>query len=74
VIDRALRRRHNKRQQPPPGELAVYDGQDHVGTIRRRDDGRFIALDGRGRELGRYETLRDAMHAIPAAAEIGSAS
>jgi hypothetical protein len=54
--------RHSDRAQSP--ELAVYDGQDRVGAIRRRD-GRFIALDSRGRELGRFTTLSNAMRSIP---------
>jgi hypothetical protein len=45
--------------------LSVYDGQTYIGAIRRRD-GRFIAIDARNRELGRFETLRNAMRAIPA--------
>jgi hypothetical protein len=56
--------RHSNRAQP--AELAVYDGQDHVGTIRRRD-GRFIVIAARGRKLGAFTTLRNAMRAIPAA-------
>jgi hypothetical protein len=55
--------RHSDRAQP---ELAIYDGQIRVGAIRRRD-GRFIAIDARNRELGRFETLRNAMRAIPVA-------
>jgi hypothetical protein len=47
--------------------LSVYDGQTRVGEIRRRD-GRFIAIDAQNRELGRFETLRNAMRAIPRAA------
>jgi len=57
--------RHSDHAQP---ELAVYDGQDRVGAIRRRN-GRFIAIDARNRELGRFETLRNAIRAIPAAAQ-----
>jgi hypothetical protein len=53
---------HSDHAQP---ELAVYDGQTRVGAIRRRD-GRFIAIDVRNRELGRFETLRGATRAIPA--------
>jgi hypothetical protein len=48
----------------PQAELAVYDGQNRVGEIRRRD-GLYIAIDARNRELGRFETLRGAMRAIP---------
>lgn len=48
----------------PQAELAVYDGQTRVGEIRRRD-GLYIAIDARNRELGRFETLRGAMRAIP---------
>jgi hypothetical protein len=55
--------RNSDRAQP---ELSVYDGQTRVGAIRRRD-GRFVALDAQNRELGRFETLRGAMRAVPAA-------
>jgi hypothetical protein len=54
--------RNSNRAQP---ELAVYDGRTRVGVIRRRE-GHFIAIDARNRELGRFETLRNAMRAIPA--------
>jgi hypothetical protein len=58
--------RSNRTPSSPPAELAVYDGQDHVDTIRRRD-GRFIVIDARGRKLGAFTTLRNAMRVIPAA-------
>jgi hypothetical protein len=51
-------------QPRPTGELAVYDGRNHAGTVRRRA-GKFIACDARGRELGRFGTLKGAVQAIP---------
>jgi hypothetical protein len=51
-----------------PGALAIYAGASHVGTVIRRD-GHFIALAADGRELGRYETLRAACHAIPSSTD-----
>jgi hypothetical protein len=52
-------------KSPQTACLSVYDGQTRVGEIRRRD-GRFIAIDVQNRELGRFETLRNAMRALPA--------
>lgn len=57
--------RSNRTPSSPQAELAVYDGQDRVGAIRRRN-GLFIAVDSRGRKLGAFTTLRNAMRAIPA--------
>jgi hypothetical protein len=54
-------------KSPQTACLSVYDGQTRVGEIRRRN-GRFIAIDAQNRELGRFETLRNAMRAIPRAA------
>jgi hypothetical protein len=56
--------RSNRTPSLPQAELAVFDGQNRVGAIRRRD-GLYIAKDARNRELGRFETLRGAMRAIP---------
>lgn len=56
--------RSNRTPSSPQAELAVYDGQDRVGAIRRRN-GLFIAVDSRGRQLGRFTTLSNAVRAIP---------
>jgi hypothetical protein len=45
--------------------LSVYDRRTYLGAIRRRDS-RFIAIDARNRVIGRFETLRNAIRAIPA--------
>jgi hypothetical protein len=50
----------------PPQRLEIYDGQIRAGVIVRRG-GKFIARDARGRELGAFTTLRDAVRVIPAA-------
>jgi hypothetical protein len=70
TLDRAQRRRG---RQQPPGELSIFNGENRIGAIRRRD-ARYVALDAAGRELGQYETLRGAVRAIPANAEIGGAA
>ena len=47
-----------------PGVLPIYDGPTCAGVITRRD-GRFVARDARGRELGAFTKLRNAVRAIP---------
>jgi hypothetical protein len=42
----------------------VYDGQQFVGTIVKRD-GRYDAFDPQGRCLGRFRNRTDAMRAFP---------
>jgi hypothetical protein len=52
------------RQRPPIGRLEIFDGKIRAGVISRRD-GRFVARDVNGRELGAFGTLKGAARAIP---------
>lgn len=58
--------RHRTAIEFPDAALVIYDGQEFAGAITRRD-GRYIAHDVRGHELGAFATLRNACRAIPTA-------
>jgi hypothetical protein len=48
-----------------PNSLAVYDGQQRLGTIIKQD-GEFFAFDGDGRCVGTFDTQIEAVRKIPA--------
>jgi hypothetical protein len=43
--------------------LAVYDGREKIGSIRTNGK-RFIALDARGKELGSFDSQKEASRAV----------
>jgi hypothetical protein len=46
--------------------LSLYDGRERIGTIRECD-GKFVAYNQRGKQLGSYDTQAEASAAISAA-------
>jgi hypothetical protein len=49
---------------PRHGDLALYDGQQRLGSITSRGKDRFEAFDAVGRSLGVYPTTKAAAAAI----------
>lgn len=45
-------------------ELAVYDGQECLGTIKVADDGTARAFDAHGKRLGSFPSLQAASAAL----------
>lgn len=45
-------------------ELALYDGQRHIGTIIERPDRTCIARDVTGKKLGSFPSVQKAANAI----------
>lgn len=45
-------------------ELAVYDGQACMGTIKVADDGTAVAFGARGKRLGTFRSLKAASAAF----------
>jgi hypothetical protein len=43
---------------------AIADGRDALGTVRLDDNGKFVAIDVGGRNLGTFTTLREAANAF----------
>jgi hypothetical protein len=49
---------------PRMRELALYDGQECIGTIKVADDGSARAFDRRGKRLGLFPSLKAASAAF----------
>jgi hypothetical protein len=62
----AARRNSQARRPTVDHALAVYDGQQRVGTVVERN-GEFLALDVHDRRVGVFTKQRDAAHALPVA-------
>jgi hypothetical protein len=45
-------------------EVAVYDGQNLVGTVKVASDGKAVAYDARGKRLGSFPTFQAASAAF----------
>jgi hypothetical protein len=50
-------------------ELALYDGQECIGTIEVADDGEALAFDQRGKPLGSFQSVKAASVAISSRVE-----
>ena len=64
VLPRTTPKYRNRHVSVQSAALAVYDGQDRVGSVVERDGG-FDAYDASGRHLGAFLSRREAMRAIP---------
>jgi hypothetical protein len=62
----AARRNLQARQTTADHALAVYDGQQRVGSVLERD-GEFLALDVHDRRVSVFTRQSDAVRALPAA-------
>jgi hypothetical protein len=60
-------RRSSQPRRPTAGQaLAVYDGQQRVGSVLERD-GEFLAFDNRDRRVGVFTNQSEALRALPSA-------
>jgi len=50
-------------------ELAVYDGQALVGTVKVAGDGKSVAFDPRGKRIGSFPSFNAAYDALTRATE-----
>ncbi len=50
--------------KPRARELAVYDGQECVGTIKVADDGNAVAFDRNGKRRGSFPSFKAASDAL----------
>jgi hypothetical protein len=62
----AARRNSQARRPTVDNALAVYDGQQRVGTVVERN-GKFLAVDVHDRRVGVFTKQSDAARALPAA-------
>jgi hypothetical protein len=49
--------------------LSVYDGQDCVGTIKVAGDGEARAFDQCGKRVGKFQSVKEASHALTKATD-----
>ena len=45
-------------------ELAIYDGQECIGTIKVADDGKAVAFDRRSKRVGKFPSFEAARAAL----------
>ena len=50
--------------KPRAREIAVYDGQECIGTIKLADDGNAIAFDRHGKRRGCFPSFQAAADAL----------
>jgi hypothetical protein len=62
----AARRNSQARRPTVDHALAVYDGQQRVGSVVEHD-GEFLAFDVHNRRVGVFTNQREALRALPAA-------